>query len=155
MTGLKQNPIILPGADKTALRTQFGAVCYRVQGEKIQILLVSSRTSKRWIVPKGWPTDGSTPAEAALREAREEAGAIGRVTGNCIGIYSYVKSLNGAAGLPCVVAIYPVKVSRLEKSYREKAQRKRKWVSLKKAIAMVDNLELGQILRDFDPHSLS
>ena len=148
---LKQKPIILPGAEKTALRTQFGALCYRVRRDKVQILLVTSRTNKRWIVPKGWPVDGATPVEAALREAYEEAGVEGKVTGNCIGIYSYVKALTDKEELPCVVAIYPVMVTRILSDYPEKTQRKRKWYSVKKAAATIDQPELRQILKDFDP----
>lgn len=151
MTKLKQNPIVLPGAEKTALRTQFGALCYRIQRDKVQVLLVTSRTSKRWIVPKGWPVHGATPVEAALREAHEEAGVEGKVTGNCIGIYSYVKSLNEKDQLPCVVAIYPVRVTRLNFDYPEKSQRKRKWVSIKKAVTMIDQPELRHIIKEFDP----
>ena len=151
MAKLKQKPILLPGAEKTALRTQFGALCYRFQRDKVQVLLVTSRTNKRWIVPKGWPVDGTTPVEAALREAHEEAGVEGKVSGNCIGIYSYVKEITDQNQLPCVVAIYPVKVTRLLNNYAEKAERKRKWFSLKKAAAAIDELELRQIVKDYDP----
>ena len=85
---IKQKPIRLPAAQKRELRTQFGALCYRVQKDKVQVLLITSRRRKRWIVPKGWPIDGSTPSSAALQEAFEEAGVEGKVTGNCLGIYS-------------------------------------------------------------------
>lgn len=151
MAKLKQKPILLPGAEKTALRTQFGALCYRIQRDKVQVLLVTSRTNKRWIVPKGWPVDGTTPVEAALREAHEEAGVEGKVSGNCIGIYSYMKELTDRDQLPCVVAIYPVRVTRLLNDYAEKAERKRKWFSLKKAAAVIDEPELRQIVKGFDP----
>ncbi len=152
---LKQKPISLPGAEKTALRTQFGAICYRIQRDKVQILLITSRGSKRWIVPKGWPMDGATPVEAVLREAYEEAGVEGKVTGHCVGIYSYVKPLTGQDELPCVVALYPVRVMRLERDFPERSQRKRKWVSLKKAAGLIDQPELRQILKDFDPRAIS
>ena len=154
MTKLKQRPISLPGAEKTALRTQFGVLCYRIQRDKVQVLLVTSRTNKRWIVPKGWPVDGATPVQAAMREAYEEGGAEGRVTGNCIGIYSRSKSLTETKSLPCIVAVYPMKVTRLLADYPEKSQRKRKWFSLKKASAAVDQPELRQIIQGFDPRNL-
>ena len=154
MTKLKQKPIQLPGAEKTALRTQFGALCYRIQNDKVQVLLVTSRTNRRWIVPKGWPVHGATPVDAALGEAWEEAGVIGKVTGNCIGIFSYTKSVVDQDNLPCIVAVYPVRVTRLESDYPEKGERKRKWFSLKKAVANVGHPELRQILKDFDPRLL-
>lgn len=151
MTKLKQKPIQLPGAEKTALRTQFGALCYRIKNDKVQVLMVTSRTNRRWIVPKGWPVHGATPVEAALQEAWEEAGVVGKVTGNCIGIFSYIKSVVEQDSLPCIVAVYPVRVTRLETDYPERAERRRKWFSVKKAVANVGHLELRQILKDFDP----
>lgn len=154
MTNLKQRPISLPGAEKTALRTQFGALGYRIQRDKVQVLLVTSRTSKRWILPKGWPVNGATPIEAAMREAYEEAGVEGKVTGNCIGIYSHTKSLRKNEDLPFVVAIYPMKVARMLLDYPERSQRKRKWFSLKRAAAVVDHPELRQIIKDFDPRAI-
>ncbi|MFC6583776.1 NUDIX hydrolase [Sulfitobacter aestuariivivens] len=54
------------------MRTQFAALCYRVKKGKVQVLLVTSRGTKRWIVPKGWPMDGKTPAQSAALEAWEE-----------------------------------------------------------------------------------
>ena len=70
---IKQLPISLHGAQKHELRTQFAALCYRLRRGKVQILLVTSRGSKRWIVPKGWPMEAKTPAASALQEAWEEA----------------------------------------------------------------------------------
>ena len=72
---IKQLPINLHGARKSEIRTQFAALCYRIKRGKVQILLVTSRGSRRWIVPKGWPIEGKTPAASALREAWEEARA--------------------------------------------------------------------------------
>lgn len=155
MNKLKQRPISLPDAEKTSLRTQFGVLGYRIQRDKVQVLLVTSRTSKRWILPKGWPVDGSTPIEAAKREAYEEGGIEGKVTSNCIGIYSRTKSLGQDKDLPCVVAIYPMRVSRLLPDYPEKSHRKRKWFSQKKAASVVDNPELRQIIEGFDPRTFA
>lgn len=89
-----------------------------------------------------------------MREAYEEAGVEGKVTGNCIGIYSHTKSLRKNEDLPFVVAIYPMKVARMLLDYPEKSQRKRKWFSLKKAAAVVDHPELRQIIKDFDPRAI-
>ncbi len=155
MTDVNQTPISLPNGEKTAVRTQFGALCYRFKGQDLRVLLVTSRKSGLWILPKGWPLDGATPAQTALREAEEEAGAIGKVTGGSIGLYSDVKTLTSNQQVPCVIAIYPIKVKKLLRSYREKSQRKRKWFSLKRAASTVDNPELRQFLKDLDPHRLS
>lgn len=152
---IKQRPVRLVGsAGKRDVRTQFGALCWRERGGKIQVLLVTSRRTRRWILPKGWPQDGATPAEAAAAEAWEEAGAIGRAMPVCLGIYSYLKDLDGEDALPCVVAVFPVKVKKLEKDWPEAALRKRRWASRSKAAAMVEEPELKRLIAGFDPAAL-
>lgn len=150
----KMRPIRLASAEKRGVRTQFGALCYRIRNDKVQVLLVTSRGTGRWILPKGWPIDGATPAEAALQEAWEEAGVQGKVTGGIQGIYSYEKNGDGE-NLPCVAAIFPVKVNALKRKYPEMDQRDRKWVSRKKAASLVDDPELRQIISNFDPRAMS
>lgn len=150
LANTKQQPIRLPASGKRELRTQFGALCYRVRKGKVQFLMITSRTKKRWIVPKGWPMDKSTPAQAAAREAFEEAGAKGRITGNCIGIYSYTKDVGGD-DLPCVVALYPMEVDKIHDVYPESKQRNRKWMGRKKAAEAVENPELKEMIRGFKP----
>jgi len=149
----KARPLRLANQQKCDIRTQFGALCYRIRQDKVQVLLVTSRTTKRWILPKGWPIDGATPANAAAQEAWEEAGVEGRLMGNCLGIYSYTK-VDTNEGLPCVVAIFPIKVKRLRSIYPEADQRVRKWFSLKKASDLLTEPELRQLVRDFDPKVL-
>ncbi|MCG6901085.1 MAG: NUDIX hydrolase [Rhodobacter sp.] len=146
-------PIRLAQAAKNEVRTQFGALCFRVLDDKVQVLLVTSRGTGRWILPKGWPIDGATPAEAALQEAWEEAGVDGKVLGNSLGIYSYHKQDDGTP-LPCVVAVFPVKVRGLKRNYPEAGQRKRKWYTRKKAAQMLEEPELQQLVRHFDPRTI-
>ena len=147
----KQLPISVNGAVKGDVRTQFAALCYRVKRGKVQILLVTSRRSKRWIVPKGWPIDGATPARTALQEAWEEAGVTGKATGLSIGVYSYNKDVGDTANLACLAVLYPVEVKSLAKSYPERGQRRRRWVSRKKAARLVAEPELSRLLLDFTP----
>ncbi|MEM6386930.1 MAG: NUDIX hydrolase [Pseudomonadota bacterium] len=92
-------------------------MCWRMRGDKPQFLLVTSRQRKRWIIPKGWPVDRATPSETAHTEAWEEAGVKGKVFERCLGIYSYNKYLEGGTHLPCVVAVFPVKVKNLAVKY--------------------------------------
>jgi len=146
----KMRPLRLAPSAKREVRTQFGALCYRLRQDRPQVLLITSRGTGRWILPKGWPIDRASPAEAAMQEAWEEAGVEGRAMGNSLGIYSYVK-LDAGVRLACVVAVFPVMVRRLRDGYPEAKERRRKWYSLKKAAALVDEPELRQILRDFDP----
>ncbi|WP_413720035.1 NUDIX hydrolase [Silicimonas sp. MF1-12-2] len=148
---MKQRPVRLVDGDKRAVRTQFGALCWRVKNDKVQVLLVTSRQRKRWILPKGWPVDGATPVEAAEREAWEEAGVTGKAKPVCVGVYSYVKDINSEDRLPCVVAVFPVKVKKQHADWPEKSERRRKWMSLKEAAKAVDEKELTAILSGFDP----
>lgn len=144
-------PVRMAGRSKRELRTQFAALCFRmVQGEP-EVLLITSRTRKRWIFPKGWPMDGRSPAQAAAREAWEEAGATGHAIPRCLGIYGYTKASGPNKGLPCMVAVFPVLVKKLHKDYPERRQRRRKWFPLAKAIRKVDEPELRNILAAFDP----
>lgn len=146
----KHKPQRLDVSHKRDVRTQFGALCYRVHDGRVQVLLVSSRGSRRWIIPKGWPMDGETPAGAAATEAYEEAGVEGKASDLCLGIYSYTKSIPKGDNLPIVVAVFPFRVKRLLKKFPEAGQRKRKWFSLKKAAAIISEPELAPLIRSFD-----
>lgn len=146
----KHKPQRLDVSHKHDVRTQFGALCYRVQDDRVQVLLISSRGTGRWIVPKGWPMDGETPAGAAATEAYEEAGVEGKVSDTCLGIYTYTKTIPKGDNLPIVVAVFPFKVKRLLKDFPEAGQRKRKWFSLKKAAALISEPELVPLIRDFN-----
>ena len=148
---IKQLPISVSAAQKSDVRTQFAALCYRIKAGKVQVLMITSRGSGRWILPKGWPMDGKTPAALAELEAWEEAGVIGTSDGRCLGVYSYVKATGGVGDLPCLAMVYAVEVRELAKDYPEKGQRKRKWMSRKRAAKEVEAPELARILRDFDP----
>ncbi|MEM1351443.1 MAG: NUDIX hydrolase [Pseudomonadota bacterium] len=150
---IKQLPISLPLGRKTDVRTQFGALCYRVKRKKLEILLVTSRTTKRWIIPKGWPIDGKTPAEIAEIEAWEEAGVRGHCDGQCVGIFSFSKDTEDLGELPCLAMVFAIEVSELNENYPEAAERQRRWVTRKKAAKRVDEPELARILRDFDPRA--
>jgi len=151
---IKQQTLDLENHSKRDVRTQFGAFCWRKRKNGHEVLLVTSRRSKRWILPKGWPVDGATPAEAALTEAWEEAGVVGKVRPICMGIYSYYKDLDEDTDLPCVVAVFPVKVKSLAKQWPEMKLRKRKWVSPKQASKLVQEPELAALLRNSDPLAL-
>ena len=155
MSGIKglkdrQWPIELGSAGKRDVRAQFAALPWRMRGGEVEVLLITSRKRKRWILPKGWPVHGHTPAQAAQREAFEEAGVEGRISGVCLGLYSHVKELEEER-LRCVVAIFPLQVERERETWPERHQRKRRWVGLKQAAALIDHAEVKPILRSFRP----
>lgn len=148
-----QRPLRLMTVSKHDPRTQFAGLPFRVSktdgGKGVEVLMVTSRDSRRWILPKGWPMDGMTPAAAAAREVWEEAGAVGRVYDICLGLYSYQKVMESAVMLPVIVAVFPVRVRKMENDYPEAGQRKRKWMSLQKAASKVDEPELRQLIATF------
>lgn len=135
-------------------RTQCAALCWRERRGRAEVLLVTSRRTGRWVLPKGWPLDGEAPPETAEREAAEEAGVSGKVRPDCLGLFTYVKHPDLPDALPCAVAVYPLKVKSLAKSWPEKGQRRRRWFGLKKASAEVEEKELSRLLRSFDPSHL-
>ncbi len=148
-----QRPLRLPGARKSDIRTQFAVLAYRVVKDKVQICLVTSRGTGRWIVPKGWPMPGQTPAEAAAMEAWEEAGLKGRVHPQSLGLFSYDKRIDGAA-LPVIAVVYAMKVKRAHSDWPEAGERRRKWMGLKKAANRLSDPELRHIVQHFDPRTL-
>ena len=150
---IKQLPISFLASHKSDVRSQFAALCFRVKRNKAEVLLVTARGSGRWILPKGWPIDGMTPAGSAAQEAWEEAGVRGKAYDRCLGLYSYSKSIAGA-GLPIMVMIYPVRVREVASDYPEAGQRTRKWFGARKAAKKVLEPELARILKDFDPDLL-
>lgn len=152
MINLKQAPLTTATFRKRDLRTQFGALCYRVRKDQTQVLLITSRASKRWIIPKGWPQDGVTPAQSAATEAFEEAGVSGKSVNLCVGMYSYTKIMDeNQDDLPCAVSVFPIRVKKLADDYPEVKLRERRWFNLKKAASLVKEPELAKILKHFDP----
>lgn len=147
-------PISVRVQSKMDIRSQFGALCYRLQKGKCEVLLITSRGTGRWIIPKGWPEFGQGATETAKIEAWEEAGVTGRLSDRCVGLYSYKKVLEKDKSLPCIVMVFPIATKKLARDYPEAKQRKRKWFSRKKAAKKVREPELARILRNFDPKNL-
>jgi 8-oxo-dGTP pyrophosphatase MutT (NUDIX family) len=135
-------------------RYQVAALCWREAGHgkagaAIEILLISSRTTKRWILPKGWPKTGQDAAGTALEEAWEEAGI--RIDGpppQKIGRYSYRKRLEGGVPVHTVVDVYAIHADRLLDIYPEAGQRDRQWFSPEKAAQHVQEPDLASLLRN-------
>lgn len=146
-------PIDMLGNAKSDLRTQFAALCWRKAGKKHEILLITSRDTGRWIIPKGWPMDGKTPSEAAEQEAWEEAGVTGKIGNSSVGVFSYTKPLDETRR-PCLAVVYPLKVKTAHPNWPEKSQRKRKWFSPKAAAKRVTDVELKSVILDFKPELL-
>ncbi len=133
---------------------QVAALCWRVKDGRPEILLVTSRDTGRWVLPKGWPMAGKSDAEAARLEAWEEAGATGKISPICLGFYPYAKVIDEETELPCVVAVYPMKVKTLADRFPERSQRRRRWFSPAKAAEKVAEPDLADLLRGFEPSQI-
>lgn len=95
-------------------KTQYGALPYRFHEDgTLQVLLVTSRRTRRWIIPKGWPIKGLPPAKSAAREAFEEAGVLGKVGSSALGKFSYRKLYEATnQSVECEVVVFPLRVDR-------------------------------------------
>ncbi|SDM97111.1 NUDIX hydrolase [Ensifer adhaerens] len=135
-----------------SFRQQCAALCYRyVPDGAIEILLVTSRDSGRWLIPKGWPMKQKEPHEAAAIEALQEAGVRGKVRKKPIGSYTYLKMLDDGDVVPCIVDIFQIEVTKLAEKYKEKGERLVAWVSPDEAARRVREIELKSLLVDFKP----
>lgn len=128
---------------------QYAALPYR-RGTGLEVMLVSSLDSGRWIIPKGWPMEGFTGFEAAAREAFEEAGLVGSIEQQSIGFFHYQKRRKNGAIWECRVEVFPMEVKQQRKKWPEKHDRTTKWFSLEQAAALVREPELADIMRRFE-----
>jgi 8-oxo-dGTP pyrophosphatase MutT (NUDIX family) len=134
-----------------AIRVQYGALPYRFTPEAaMEILLVTTRQSRRWIIPKGWPIKGLRPAKSAAREAFEEAGVRGRVGAKSIGLFTYEKLLDESGmRVNCEVKVYPLLVKRQSEVWPELKQRVVQWVAPTRAVSMIREPELKALVAAF------
>lgn len=130
--------------------TQYGVLPYRVDAEgKVEILLITSRERKRWVVPKGNPIPFLLNYESAAREAFEEAGVEGRIATMPIGTFRYQKKRRTGGLAPAIVNLYPLLVTRQADDWPERSQRTLKWFSQAEAAEAVEEPELSVIILSF------
>lgn len=129
---------------------QVAALVYRISHGTPEYLIITSRGTRRWIIPKGWPIPKKTLSQAALKEANEEAGVRGVVLKTEIGTYNYEKT-DTSSGEKCFfkVNVFAVYFSHQEKKWLEHNQRVFEWVSPRRAAERVDEPELKEILLTF------
>jgi 8-oxo-dGTP pyrophosphatase MutT (NUDIX family) len=129
-------------------RVQYAALPYRSDGKsRTEVMLVTSRETQRWIIPKGWPHRGKAPHDSAAREAFEEAGVVGAVGKRSLGSFPYQKRFKNGAVMVCDVHVFPLRVKRQRKQWPEKAQRDVKWLSAEDAAETVKEPLLSEIIR--------
>ena len=131
---------------------QFGALAYRVDGEEgLQILLVTSRDTGRWVVPKGNPMLHRSGAETAAEEAFEEAGVRGEIGTRPIGSFRYRKRTRLLLAVTAEVRLFPLRVEQLLEQWPERHQRRRQWFSREEAAAAVAERGLRRLILGFEP----
>ena len=131
---------------------QVAALCWRPSSKRasgIEVLLITSLNSKRWIMPKGWPEADLTPAENAAREAFEEAGVTGKINPQPVGKYHYLKERKDGGGVPCSVEVFALAVTKRLEDWPEKGSRELLWLPPEQAAAKVSEPALRQLLKNF------
>jgi 8-oxo-dGTP pyrophosphatase MutT (NUDIX family) len=143
----------MEGSRSLFTKRQVGALCWRKKGKArdVQILLVTSRETKRWVIPKGWIMADLTDWNAARREAFEEAGAAGRMSKSMLGFYHYDKRMKHGVVFPARVDVYSLEVNELHKSWPERNERRREWFSVEDAAKHVAEPELKHLISHFAP----
>ena len=124
-------------------RYQVAALCFRRESSGLEILLVTSLETRRWILPKGWPKTGFDAGGVALEEAWEEAGVRPRCAEPPrIGRYRYDKRLRGGIPVPTDVDVYAIETETLHDDYPEAGRRERRWLPPEEAAAALEEPEL-------------
>ena len=126
---------------------QVAALPVRIDSDGVlRVMLVTSRGTRRYVIPKGWPWPGLKEHKAAAKEAREEAGIVGKMKKKSIGAYSYSKQLADGE-VPGRVRVFLMAVRELLDIWPEQDQRVRAWFTLAEAAQVVDEPELADIIR--------
>ncbi len=118
---------------------QAGVIAYRVVGGQISVLLITSRDTRRWIIPKGNIDPATRPSKAAKIEAYEEGGVKGKIDGSIpLGFYTYFKRRESGERSPTSVEVYLLRVTKQVKKWPEKRQRRLSWMPIADAIGLVE-----------------
>lgn len=115
---------------------------------RLRILMVTSRCTGRWVMPKGWTMEGKSLWRAAEIEALEEAGVTGHISHIPIGRYFYDKVLDDGSIMPCRVTLFPLIVDGVRRRWKERRERRRRWFSVKGAARAVNEPDLVDILSE-------
>ncbi|WGM48662.1 hypothetical protein KOAAANKH_03568 [Brevundimonas sp. NIBR10] len=130
---------------------QVAALPWRAGARDVEFLMITSRETRRWVIPKGGRMAGKTDPEAAAVEAMEEAGVQGAITTTAVGVFRYAKRLKNGQDRLCVVAVYPLKVLIQLGVWPESTERERRWMTRDEAAASVHEPDLARLIVAFQP----
>jgi len=140
------------GKSRRGPRQQFAALPWRRDATgALEVLLITSRETRRWVIPKGWGKKGESATIAAAREALEETGAGGRLGEAPLGHYRYIKQLKNGRQQAVRVAVYALEVVHEHEDWPERQVREKLWTSAAEAATLVDEPELQALIARFDP----
>jgi 8-oxo-dGTP pyrophosphatase MutT (NUDIX family) len=138
-----------PARPQPAERRQVAALPFRrTAAGEIEVLLITSRETGRFIIPKGWPVKRLSDPDAAAKEAYEEAGVVGKVQRKPIGDYFYWKRLQRNLEF-LKVDVYALEVRDQRTDWPEKSARRSGWQSRKQAAKLVKEPGLVALLKEF------
>jgi 8-oxo-dGTP pyrophosphatase MutT (NUDIX family) len=141
-----------PRVARDAPASQFAALPWRRMPDRsVRVLLITSRETRRWVIPKGWPMLDRTPGQAAAQEAYEEAGVVGEAAARPIGAYRYGKRLRDGTVQDVEVQVFPLEVLVERLAFPEQGQREKRWIDPVEAASLVDEPALQAIIRAFKP----
>lgn len=126
-------------------KRQCAALPFKEEAGETWIMLITSRDTGRWILPKGWAEKRMTGAEQASKEAYEEAGIVGQISPQSICRYRYTKRLTHTI-VDCSVKVFPLQVTQLLDDWPEAHQRRREWFTIGQAAMHIDDSELVTML---------
>ena len=138
-------------------RLQFAALCYRWNDARdgIDILLITSRDTGRWVIPKGWPMEGKLAHQVAAQEALEEVGVQGVSDRAPAGDFMYLKALDSGVKVPCKVQVHGLEVTGFIAEFKEKGQRRKAWFSSREAAERVNEPGLKELIMSFEASMLA
>ena len=139
--------ILRPVPPAHQARQQYGVIPYRRGKDCIEIMLITSRNTRRWIVPKGWPLDRTPSRDVARLEAFEESGVEGTIGKRRFGSFHYHKRLKDGSIVLCRVDVFAFEVGRQLDNWLERKERKRRWFDPERAIKLVREQELKALIR--------
>ena len=133
-------------------RVQSAALPWRRAPDgQVEVLLITSRETRRWVIPKGWPIKRMSSARTAAHEAFEEAGVRGRIAKNKLGVFHYDKRLRSGRVQRVKVLVYSLEVVSEGDAFPEFDQREKLWTRPEAAADLVQEAELAEMLRSFAP----
>jgi predicted phosphate transport protein (TIGR00153 family) len=142
----------LDGEEERSAARQYGVVAWkRAPDGAVMVLLITSRETGRWVVPRGNPIRGLTGHESAAVEAWEEAGVRGALSEGPIGAYRYSKVKRSGRAVPTDVTLYAMAVEKELFAWPERPERNRRWFAQAEAAGLVAEADLRQIISGFDP----